>query len=211
MRFLGHSCVEIIGRTHILIDPDFTRWPKPGVEFILVTHAHRDHIGRIAEIPTGIVLAAADVCEIAVALGVPNERLHPVKAGDSLANIDILEGFSKVGGLTYNFFHYLFRGRFPDMGGTPLSFLVKDSIKLLHIGDAHECKLAVSPDILCLPWRTSPYWPKRYKQAVGAMANSIVPHYVLPIHHDLPGTEADPAEIKNWVKAEVLSGTEWKF
>lgn len=53
IRFLGHSCIEIIGYRHIVIDPDFTTEPEPGVEYICVTHGHQDHIGRIAEIPTG--------------------------------------------------------------------------------------------------------------------------------------------------------------
>ena len=44
VRYLGHSCVEIIGRHHILIDPDFTREPELGVEFICITHAHDDHL-----------------------------------------------------------------------------------------------------------------------------------------------------------------------
>ena len=77
VRFLGHSCVEIIGQHHILIDPDFTRDPEPGVEYICITHAHKDHIERVAEVPTGLVLAASDVCKIAAGLGVPRERLKP--------------------------------------------------------------------------------------------------------------------------------------
>ncbi len=36
IRFLGHSCVEIVGKHHILIDPDFTLDPLPDVEYICV-------------------------------------------------------------------------------------------------------------------------------------------------------------------------------
>ena len=49
-RYLGHSCVEIIGTHHVLIDPDFTRNPEPGVEYICISHAHKDYIGRVAEV-----------------------------------------------------------------------------------------------------------------------------------------------------------------
>ena len=70
VRFLGHSCIEIMGQHHILIDPDFTREPEKCVEYILVSHSHRDHIARIAEIPSGKVVASEDVCEIAFNLGV---------------------------------------------------------------------------------------------------------------------------------------------
>lgn len=52
VHFLGHSCIEIIGYRHIVIDPDFPTEPESSVEFISVTHGRQDHIGRLAEIPT---------------------------------------------------------------------------------------------------------------------------------------------------------------
>lgn len=209
VRFLGHSCVEIVGRRHILIDPDFTHNPEPDVEYILVSHAHRDHIGRVAELAGGKVVAAPDVCEIAARMGVPEGRLLPVQAGDTVANIQVLEGFSRVGGAAYNFFHFIFRRRRPDPGGTPLSFLVEDEMSLLHIGDADTVELAAAPDILCLPWRTSPFWPERYKRRVIGLAQSFAPQYVLPIHYDLPGTEADPAQLRESLGQVVLDGSDW--
>ena len=157
VRYLGHSCVEIMEHNHILIDPGFTRSPEPDVEYILVSHAHMDHITRIAEVPTGKVLASPDVCEIAVKLGIAKDRIYPVKAGDKVDNIQILPGYSMVNTPAYYFFYTLFRWRFPDPGGTPLSFLVEDEMSLLHGGDAHKAKLELSPDILCLPWRTTPF------------------------------------------------------
>ena len=96
IRHLGHSCVEILGKHHILIDPDFTRPPLPEVKFICVSHAHKDHIGQIASVPTGLILAAPDVCEIAHKMGIPTSRLKPVKAGEQIENIKILPGF-KIG------------------------------------------------------------------------------------------------------------------
>ena len=109
VRFLGHSCVEIKGRHHILIDPDFTREPDSGVEYICITHAHKDHIGRVAEVPTGMVLASQDVCEIAASMGVPETRLQPVKAGEHIETIKILPGYSPVNEPLYTFFSVLFR------------------------------------------------------------------------------------------------------
>lgn len=209
IRYRGHSCVEIKGRHHILIDPDFTREPDPGVEYICVTHAHKDHIGRVADVPTGTVVASADVCEIAAQMGIPRERLHPVKAGDQVTNIKVLSGYSAIGGFLYTFFYVLFRWRFPDPGGTPLSFLVEDDITLLHIGDAHEAPLPQRPDLLCLPWRTPPFQPARYKTALMEMSNRFSPRYILPIHYDLNHTIADPREIKGRTNAIVLAGHEW--
>lgn len=209
IRYLGHSCVEIIGRHHILIDPDFTRNPDPGVEYICITHAHKDHIGRAADVPEGLFLAAADVCEIAASLGVSRERLRPVVPGEQVANIQVLPGYSRVNDPIYTFFSLLFRWRFPDPGGTPLSFLVQDEATLLHIGDAHEARLPTCPDILCLPWRTMPLGSKRYEDDLIRMASRFAAPYILPIHYDLPGSEADPHGITRRVRATVLDGQGW--
>jgi len=209
VRYLGHSCIEIIGKHHILIDPDFTQEPDPGVEYILVTHAHMDHIAKVAEIPTGKIIASPDVCKIAVDLGVPIDRILPVEVGEMIENIYILKGFSRVNDPIYNFFYMLFRRRLPNSGGTPLSFLIKDEATLLHIGDAHDVDLNINPDVLCLPWRKTPFGPNKYKQIVIEMADQLSPEYVIPIHHDLTGTEADPAELNGRVKAEVLEGHDW--
>jgi L-ascorbate metabolism protein UlaG (beta-lactamase superfamily) len=168
-----------------------------------------DHISRIAEVPTGKVLASADVCEIAVRLGIAEDRVCPVGAGDKVDNIQFLRGFSMVNSSVYFFFYTLFRGRFPDPGGTPLSFLVQDEISLLHVGDAHRVELGVNPDILCLPWRTTPFGSERYKRMTLTMVEQLSPKYVIPIHFDLPGTEADPAELNGRLHAEVLSGYDW--
>lgn len=43
--FLGNACIEIISKTdHILIDPVFLVPPQKGIEKILITHHHSDHI-----------------------------------------------------------------------------------------------------------------------------------------------------------------------
>lgn len=209
VRYLGHSCVEIIGRHHILIDPDFTREPELGVEFICITHAHDDHIGRVAELPTGFVVAAPDVCEIAAEMGVARERLRPLSAGESIANIHALPGFSRVGGFVYNFFYLLFTHRLPKPGGTPLSFLVEDEATLLHIGDAHDAVLYVRPDILCLPWRKTPLRAEHYQKALIKMTHQLAPSYVLPIHHDMPPTDADPKALYGRLLAKILTGEDW--
>ncbi len=211
IRYLGHSCVEIIGSHHILIDPDFTSDPEPDVEYICVTHAHMDHIGRVADLPTGIVLATAETCRAAEELGVPRARLQPVSPGDQVANIRMLPGFSRVNDPVYLFFYMLFRRRRPEPGGKPLSFWVEDEASLLHIGDAHEVDLQVRSDILCLPWRTTPFRPRRYKEMIIEMAEQLNAPYVLPIHYDMPPTDADPSELQAELSAFVLRGREWRF
>jgi len=210
LRYLGHSCVEIIGRNHIVIDPDFTREPEPEIKFILVSHAHMDHIARIAELPTGKIIASPDTCRIAGKLGVSEERMYPVYPGSKVENIIVLPGFSQVNNPVYSFFYILFRRRFPDPGGTPLSFLIEDEVSLLHIGDAHKVDLKISPDILCLPWRKTPFGPNRYKNTIVGMAEKLSPKYIMPIHYDLPGTEADPKELTQWISnVKILDSGDW--
>lgn len=211
VRFLGHSCIEIMGQHHILIDPDFTREPEKGVEYILVSHAHRDHIARIAEIPTGKVVASEDVCKIAFNLGISKDRLFPVTLGDTIGNIQVLQGFSMTNDPIYNIFYFLFRWKFPDPGGTPLSFLIEDTASLLHIGDAHKFKLDIKPDIMCVPWRTTPFGPKKYKDQIIALVRKISPKYIIPIHYDIKGMEADPAELSRLVKAKILDREDWYY
>jgi L-ascorbate metabolism protein UlaG (beta-lactamase superfamily) len=209
VRHLGHSCVEITGRHHVLIDPDFIRDPELGVEYICITHAHLDHIARVAEVPSGLVLASRDVCKIASALGVRQDRLRPVEPGRQIANVQVLPGYSRVNDPTYTFFYVLFRRRLPPPGGTPLSFLIKDEATLLHIGDAHAADLPVRPDILCLPWRRTPFGAERYREALVRMAQQFGAPYVLPVHHDMPPNDADAGELQGRVEATVLDGPGW--
>jgi L-ascorbate metabolism protein UlaG (beta-lactamase superfamily) len=209
LRYRGHSCVEIKGRHHILIDPDFTREPDPGVEYICVTYGHRHHIGRIADVQTGTVLASLDVCEIAGRMGVPRNRLHPVKPGEKVGPVKILPGFIPFDDFVNTFFKVLFLGRQPDPGGTPLSFLVEDEISLLHIGDTHRAPLSECPDLLCLPWHTPPFRADHYKNTLIEMVNYFSPRYILPIHYDLEHTQADPQEIDGRTNAVLLNGYGW--
>jgi len=209
IRFLGHSCVEIIGQHHILIDPDFLHEPEEGVEYILVSHAHKDHIARISEIPIGMVIASEDVCEIAFNLGISKDRLFPVTVGDSIENIRVLRGFSMTNDPIYNIFYFLFRWKLPDPGGTPLSFLIEDSASILHIGDAHKFEIDITPDILCVPWRTTPFGPIKYKKQIEKMVRKISPKYIMPIHYDIQGMEADPAELFETTPCKILVGNGW--
>ena len=209
VRYLGHSCIEIIGKNHILIDPDFIHEPEEGVEYILVSHAHRDHIARITEITTGKVVASEDVCEIAFNLGIPRNRLLPVTVGSHVENIQMLPGFSNVSGPIYSLFYFIFRRRLPDAGGTPLSFFIDDFLTVLHVGDAYEVKLDLRPDILCVPWRTLPFGAQEYKKRIASMMNNLSPKFIIPIHYDIPGMQADPNELFTITTCKILDGNEW--
>jgi L-ascorbate metabolism protein UlaG (beta-lactamase superfamily) len=41
------------------------------------------------------------------------------------------------------------------------------------------------------------------------MARQLAAPYILPIHYDLPRTEANPAEISQQIQSIVLNGDKW--
>lgn len=46
-RYLGRACVEIINENdHIIIDPNFIELPRKGINKILLTHEHDDHLSN---------------------------------------------------------------------------------------------------------------------------------------------------------------------
>ena len=142
-------------------------------------------------------------------MGVPSSRLQPVTAGECIDNIEILPGFSVVKDPTYFIVSLLFRFKIPDPGGTPLSFLIHDDADVLHIGDAHQFPPEIHPDILCLPWRTSPIGTEKIKSVLTEMAKRTAAPYILPIHYDLNGTEADPYELVPRIDSVILNGENW--
>ena len=209
VRFLGHSCIEIIGYRHILIDPDFIIEPEPGIEYICITHGHKDHIGRLAEISTGVVVASPDVCRIAERMGISRHRLRPVQPGEQIANIQALPGYSQTKGLLYTLLFLLLKQRKPEPATTPLSFFIMDEANLLHIGDGHKARLDVKPDILCLPWRRAPLFTALYKNVLVRTAKQFHAPYVIPIHHDMPSTITDISELNRRLEATLLDEKKW--
>lgn len=57
VRWLGNSCIEILGKRHFLIDPNFLVEPEKGVELVFVTHEHGDHfdIQKFKKLKVGLV------------------------------------------------------------------------------------------------------------------------------------------------------------
>jgi L-ascorbate metabolism protein UlaG (beta-lactamase superfamily) len=83
IRFLGHSCFELIeGDTRVLVDPFLTGNPKAAASadeveptHILLTHGHPDHYGDIEDIAkrTGVpVVAIAEIANELSDAGVEN-------------------------------------------------------------------------------------------------------------------------------------------
>lgn len=107
MRWLGVAGIELRANEQILvIDPFVTRPPLrrmwwgrvrsdtsltaatvPHGDFVLVTHAHWDHVMDVPAVidqTRAAAFGSSNACQLLAILGVPEERLHEIKAGDQL-------------------------------------------------------------------------------------------------------------------------------
>jgi L-ascorbate metabolism protein UlaG (beta-lactamase superfamily) len=107
-RWLGTAGVEVgIANQVLVIDPYLTRFPAwrmwlgrvgpdgdliaktiPQCDFVLVTHAHWDHIMDVPDLArnTGArVLGSENSCRLMATCGVPEDRIQQINVGDRLA------------------------------------------------------------------------------------------------------------------------------
>lgn len=107
IRWLGVAGIELRANEQILvIDPFVTRPPLrrmwwgrvrsdsvlatttvPQGDFVLVTHAHWDHVmdvPAVIEQTRAIAYGSPNTCQLLAILGVPVEHLHEIKVGDQL-------------------------------------------------------------------------------------------------------------------------------
>jgi L-ascorbate metabolism protein UlaG (beta-lactamase superfamily) len=209
VRYLGHFCVEIIGYRHILIDPDFTIEPESGIEYICITRGHKDHIGRLTEIRTGVVVASPDVCQIVEKMGISHHRLRPIRSGEQIANIVALPGYSQAQGLIYTFLPLLLNRMKLVPATIPLSFLIKDEANLLHFSIPQKAPSNVQPDILCLPWRRVPLFTNLYENMVVRIAKQFHAPYVIPLLREISFSTADSFELGRRLEATLLNEKRW--
>ncbi len=87
LRFFGHACFMLQDdKTSILFDPFFTDNPfniaaakEVSADYILVSHAHFDHIGDTASIATrcgATVISTAEVCRLLDEKGCKTHAMH---------------------------------------------------------------------------------------------------------------------------------------
>ncbi len=107
LRWLGVAGIELKANEQILvIDPFVTRPPLrrmwwgrvrsdtalaaatvPQGDFVLVTHAHWDHVmdvPAVIEQTRATAYGSPNTCQLLTILGVPEEHLHEIKVGDQL-------------------------------------------------------------------------------------------------------------------------------
>lgn len=149
--FYGHASIGIeVGGKHILVDPFISANPLAEnvdintikADYILLTHAHGDHIldvEAIAERTEAVIVSNAEIASYYASKGF---QAHPMNHGGSW-NFD----FGKV-----KYVNAIHSSSFPDgtNGGNPGGFVIEGEHKNIYIaGDT-----ALTMDMKLIPMRT---------------------------------------------------------
>lgn len=149
--FYGHASIglEISGK-HILIDPFISGNPKAAhieiatlkADYILITHAHQDHILDVEAIAKRTDATIVSNFEIATFFGSKGLKNHPMNHGGSWSF-----DFGKV-----KYVNAIHSSSFPNgtYGGNPGGFVIEGEHKNIYIsGDT-----ALTMDMKLIPMRT---------------------------------------------------------
>ena len=150
--FYGHASLGIeVGGKNIIVDPYISPNPKAShidintlkADYILLTHAHGDHIADVEAIARNTKATIVSNAEIAGYFANKGFETHPMNHGGSW-NFD----FGKV-----KFVNAIHSSSFPDgsYGGNPGGFVIEGEHKNIYIaGDT-----ALTFDMQLIPLRTS--------------------------------------------------------
>ena len=149
--FYGHASlgIEVSGK-HILVDPFITGNPKAAhvdinllqADYILLTHAHQDHILDVEAIAKRTDALIVSNWEIAAYFSNKGFKSHPMNHG----------GRWKFDFGSLKFVHAVHSSSFPDgsYGGNPGGFVIEGEHKNIYIsGDT-----ALTMDMKLIPMRT---------------------------------------------------------
>ena len=149
--FYGHSCfgIEVSG-SHILVDPFITGNPKAAhidiltlkADYILITHAHFDHVQDVEAIAKNTNAIIVSNWEIAMYYGNKGFQHHPMNYGGGW-QFD----FGKL-----RYVHAVHSSSFQDgtYGGNPGGFVIEGEHKNIYIsGDT-----GLTMDMKLIPMRT---------------------------------------------------------
>jgi len=149
--FYGHACIGIeVSGTHILVDPFISANPKAAhidinalkADYILLTHAHQDHVLDAEQIAKNNNAVIVSNWEIASYYGNKGLQNHPMNHGGSWTF-----EFGKV-----KYVAAVHSSSFPDgtYGGNPGGFVIEGEHKNIYIsGDT-----ALTMDMKLIPMRT---------------------------------------------------------
>lgn len=150
--FYGHACFGLeINGTHVLVDPFISGNPLAShinvdeikADYILVTHAHQDHVLDVEQIANRTGATIISNYEIVMYYGEKNLKGHPVNHGGTYKN----EVFSA------KYVNAIHTSSFADgsYGGQPGGFVITAGDKSLYVsGDT-----AVTMDMQLIPMTTN--------------------------------------------------------
>lgn len=149
--FYGHACIGIeVSGKHILVDPFITGNPAAShidiatlkADYILVTHAHQDHVLDVEAIAKRTNAIVVSNYEIAMHFGHKGLQYHPMNHGGSW----------KFDFGTVKYVNAIHTSSFADgsYGGQPGGFVIEGEHKNIYIaGDT-----ALTMDMKLIPMRT---------------------------------------------------------
>ena len=143
----GHACIRLDrGQDRLVIDPGvFSELPGAldGVSAVLITHEHGDHVAAepvVEAVLSGLqVWAPQSVVDVLVGAGAPADRVHAVRAGDTVT----AGGFEVA---VLGEWHELVHQDVPRVHN--VGYLVAG---VLHPGDAYVDPSGAQVDVLCTP------------------------------------------------------------
>lgn len=149
--FYGHACLGIeVNDTFILVDPFISGNPKAAhidintlkADYILLTHAHQDHVLDVEAIATRTSAVIVSNYEIANYYGAKGFQFHPMNHGGSWD--------FEFGLLKYVVAHHTSAFADGTYGGQPGGFVLEGERKNIYIaGDT-----ALTMDMKLIPMRT---------------------------------------------------------
>lgn len=210
VRFLGHAAFYLEGEgLKGLIDPFLTDNPQASakpedfkdINYIFVTHGHKDHLGDAIEIAkrTGATIVA--VFELANYCASKGAKVHPMHVGGSARF-----PFGRVKMIPASHGSGIVEGDRVIYGGNPCGFLISvEGKKIYHAGDTGllaDMMLLKDEgvDLALLPIGGN--FTMDVDDALRAL-ELIRPKKVIPMHYNTwPLIQADPKEFAR--KAEML-------
>lgn len=208
LRWLGNAGFEFhFGNTVLLVDPFLTR-PRPSAlyfgrtpsdlqaiaahadkgDHILVTHSHFDHfmdVPSIAKRSGAVIHGSPNTCVIAGKLGIPENQLHLINAGDEFEIADICVKTIRA---AHPFIPGYTNGRLRENLTEPLrlhdyrmdsclSFLIKWQAARILVWSSTHINDAPPADVLICRSVSSQRW-------YDAIFKAVNPRWFIPAHWD---------------------------